>query len=286
VIALVLLGGFVVLEGKLSYAMMPLRALRNRDRSGAYIVMLIIGAAMFGMFFFVTYFVQVVLGFSALKSGLAFLPVAFTIGIAAQVSATLLPRFGPRNLIIFGATTMMAGLFWLSTISAHSTYAGHILPSLLVMAYGIGSIFVPVTTVAVAGVAPHEAGLASALLNVGQQVGGSIGLSVLTTVFATGVTNESKHQFSQLGAAVKSGQAQPSVLDHLGTILAKGISTPPDVLRDSRAVSAAHTVLAHGSALGFLVAAIFALVAVIVTVSMVRVGKDAVAGVQPGVPVG
>ncbi len=281
VLAVVLLVAFVAVEGKLSYAMMPLRALRNRDRSGAYIVMLIIGAAMFGMFFFVTYFVQGVLGYSSLKSGLAFLPVAFVIGIAAQVSASLLPRIGPRNLIIFGSVVMTIGLFWLSTIKADSTYLGHLLPSLVIMSFGIGSIFVPLTTVAVAGVEPHEAGLASALLNVGQQVGGSIGLSVLTTVFATGVTNESKHQFGQLTQAVKSGQANPSVLEHLQVLLGKGLSAPFDAVSDGRAVKAAHAILAHGSALGFLTAAIFALVGLVVAATMIRVGKDEVADIDP-----
>ncbi len=147
VVAAVLLLGFVALEARLSYAMMPLRTFRDKNRSGAYIVMLIIGAAMFGMFFFVTYFVQLVLGYSSLKAGLAFLPVAFTIGIAAQLSARLMPRIGPRNLILFGSVVMAGGLFWLSTISADSSYAGHLLPSLLVMSFGIGCIFVPLTTV-------------------------------------------------------------------------------------------------------------------------------------------
>ncbi|MGX7677411.1 DHA2 family efflux MFS transporter permease subunit [Jatrophihabitans sp. DSM 45814] len=285
-LAIILLAGFVLLESRLSYAMMPLRALRNRDRSGAYIVMLIIGAAMFGMFFFVTYFVQLVLGYSALKSGLAFLPVAFTIGTAAQVSATLLPKLGPRNLILFGATMMAGGLFWLSSITANSSYVGHLLPSLLIMAYGIGSIFVPITTVAVSGVEPHEAGLASALLNVGQQVGGSIGLSVLTTVFATASVNEGKHQAKELGQLVQSGQEQPSVLQHFGELTAQAtgnVKASAEALVDSRAVQSFHEVLAHGASRGFLTAAIFAVVGVLVTLTMIRVGKDDVS-VTAGTP--
>jgi EmrB/QacA subfamily drug resistance transporter len=275
-LAAVLLISFVYLEGHLSYAMMPLRALRNRDRSGAYIVMLIIGAAMFGMFFFVTYFVQVVLGFSALKCGLAFLPVAVTIGVAAQFSAKLLPRLGARNLILFGSIVMTGGLVWLATITAHSTYLGHLLPSLIVMAFGIGSIFVPLTTVAVSRVEPHEAGLASALLNVGQQVGGSIGLSILTTVFATGVANETKTQVAHLTAQAKAGQADPSSITHLIQIITKQLSAPAEALADGKAVSAAHEVLAHGSALGFATSAILAFIAVIVTFTMIRVGREAV----------
>jgi len=283
VLAVVLLVSFVALQGKLSYAMMPLRTFRDKNRSGAYIVMLIIGAAMFGMFFFVTYFVQLVLGYSSLKTGLAFLPVAFVIGIAAQLSASLLPRVGPRNLILFGSVVMAGGLFWLSTISADSSYAGHLLPSLLVMSFGIGSIFVPLTTVAVSGVEPHEAGLASALLNVGQQVGGSIGLSVLTTVFATASRTEGTHQGHVLGALVQSGHDKPTVLQHfleLSRQATGSVKASAGAVQDTTAVRAFHEVLAHGSARGFLTAAIFAVVAVLVTVTMIRTGKDEIADVE------
>ena len=279
VISALSLIGFLWLEGTLSYAMMPLRTFRNRSRSGAYIVMLIIGAAMFGMFFFVTYFVQGVLGYSALKTGLAFLPVAFVIGIAAQISAALLPRLGPRNLIIFGSVVMTGGMFWLATIKSGSTYAGHLLPSLVVLAFGIGSIFVPLTTVAVAGVEPHEAGLASALLNVGQQVGGSIGLSVLTTVFATASRNEGSHQAQVLTQQVKEGAAPQSVLQHFGELAqqaSSGVKVSMQALTDGRAVQAYNEVLAHGSSRGFLAAAIFAVVAVIAAVGMITTGKDEV----------
>lgn len=288
VVAVVLLAAFAALEGKLSYAMMPLRTLRDKNRSGAYIVMLIIGAAMFGMFFFVTYFVQLVLGYSSLKSGLAFLPVAFVIGIAAQLSASLMPRIGPRNLIIFGSVVMTGGLFWLSTINANSSYASHLLPSLVVMSFGIGSIFVPLTTVAVAGVEPHEAGLASALLNVGQQVGGSIGLSVLTTVFATASASEGKHQGKALGALVQSGNEQPTVLQHflqLSQQATGSVKASAGALTDQTATRAFHEVLAHGSSRGFLTAAIFAVVAVLVTVTMITTGKDEVVDAPDGVAV-
>jgi len=284
VVAAVLLLSFIALEAKLSFAMMPLRTFRDKSRSGAYIVMLIIGAAMFGMFFFVTYFVQLVLGYSSLKAGLAFLPVAFTIGTAAQLSAKLLPRLGARNLIVFGSVVMAAGLFWLATINANSSYFGHLLPCLLIMAFGIGSIFVPLTTVAVAGVEPHEAGLASALLNVGQQVGGSIGLSVLTTVFATASKNEGKHQGQVLGALVQRGQEKPTVLQHfieLSQQATGSVRATAGAATDSTAVRAFHEVLAHGSSRGFLAAAIFAVVAVVVAATMITTGKAEVADVDP-----
>jgi MFS transporter len=284
VVAAVLLVGFVALEAKLSYAMMPLRTLRDKNRSGAYIVMLIIGAAMFGMFFFVTYFVQLVLGYSSLKAGLAFLPVAFTIGTAAQLSATMLPRLGARKLLIFGSTTMAGGLFWLSTISAESSYAGHLLPSLLIMSFGIGTIFVPLTTAAVAGVEPHEAGLASALLNVGQQIGGSIGLSVLTTVFATASKNEGKHQGKVLGELVQRGQEKPTVLQHfmeLSQQAAGTVRASAGAVQDATARHAFSEVLAHGSSRGFLAAAIFAVIAVLVTATMITTGKHEAAETPP-----
>ena len=284
VVAVVLLASFVALQAKLPYAMMPLRTLRNKNRSGAYIVMLIIGAAMFGMFFFVTYFVQVVLGYSALKAGMAFLPVAFTIGVSAQLSANLMPKIGPRNLILFGSVVMAAGLFWLSSISADSSYLGHLLPSLLVTSFGIGAIFVPLTTAAVAGVEPHEAGLASALLNVGQQVGGSIGLSVLTTVFATASKNEGKHQGERLGALVQSGQDKPTVLQHfmeLSQQASGSVRASAAALQDVTATQAFHTVLAHGSSRGFLAAAIFAVVAVLVAGTMITTGKDEIVAIDP-----
>ena len=284
VVAVVLLLSFVALQARLSYAMMPLRIFRDKSRSGSYIVMLIIGAAMFGMFFFVTYFVQLVLGYSSLEAGLAFLPVAFTIGTAAQISARLLPRIGPRNLILTGSVVMASGLFWLSTISADSSYLGHLLPSLLVMSAGIGTIFVPLTTVAVAGVEPHEAGLASALLNVGQQVGGSIGLSVLTTVFATASRTEGKHQAEVLGGLVQSGQAKPTVLEHflqLSQQASGSVRATAGAASDFTAVRAFHEVLAHGSSRGFLAAAIFAVVAVVVAGTMISTGKDEVADIDP-----
>jgi EmrB/QacA subfamily drug resistance transporter len=270
---------FVTLQAKLSYAMMPLRIFRDRSRSGAYVVMLIIGASMFGMFFFVTYFVQLVLGYSALKTGLAFLPVAFMIGIAAQISAALLPRLGPRTLIGFGSVVMTGGMFWLSTISADSGYFSHLLPSLLVLAFGIGNIFVPLTTVAVSRVDSNEAGLASALLNVGQQVGGSIGLSVLTTVFATASRSEAKHQGSILGGLVQAGKAPKAVLQHFGELSSQASGSTrvsAAAQSDNIATRAFHEVLAHGSSRGFFTAAIFALIAVLVTLGMITTGKDEV----------
>jgi MFS family permease len=258
--------------------MMPLHVFRNRSRSGAYLVMLVIGAAMFGMFYFLTFFVQQNLHFSALKSGFAFLPVAFTIGISAQLAAQFMVRFGPRNLIIAGAAIMTSGLFWLSTIDSSSKYLTHILPSMIVMAFGIGMIFVPLMTVVVTGVEPHEAGLASALLNVGQQVGGSIGLSVLATVAATSGKNAANDQISKL-----SRLGNPDVVQHFGQLSQqqRGVfQAPPAANSDGLAQHALSVVGAHAASMGFLTAAVFGVVALLAAVGMIKTGKADVADIN------
>ncbi len=185
--AAVLLGTFLVIETRSPHALMPLRIFRNRNRSGSYAIMLIIGAAIFAMFFFLTQFVQNILGFSPLKAGVAFLPVSATIVVVAGISSRFVGRIGPRVPMTVGPLLMSGALFWLSRIDAHATYLGNILPAQLILAVGMGLTFVPLTLTAVSGVAPQEAGVASALLNTGQQLGGSLGLAVLVTV-ATSVT--------------------------------------------------------------------------------------------------
>ncbi len=217
--AVVLLVAFVLLEAfVIEDPMMPMRIFENRNRSGAYLVMLVAGAGMFGMFYFLTFFVQQVMHFSALKTGLAFLPVAFVIGIVSQIVAQLLPKIGPKALITTGSVLLTGALLWLSTVTADSTYWGKIFPGMMVLAIGMGFIFVPITTVAVSKVRDTDAGLASALLNVGQQVGGAIGLSVLTTVAATAGRHASKSKVSELAAQVKAGQIPSSTLQHFGEV--------------------------------------------------------------------
>jgi EmrB/QacA subfamily drug resistance transporter len=278
-LALILLTSFVVLESRLPYAMMPLRILRNRNRSGAYIAMLSIGAGLAGMFFFVTFFIQLVLGFSALQNGLANLPVAFTVLVGAVVAGKLLPRIGPRNGILLGALFVAAGLFWLSTVNADSGYADTLLPALLLFAFGTGQVLVPLTTVVVTGVAQREMGLATSLLNVGQQVGGAIGLSVLATVFGTGLTNEARHQVVILNGKVQTGQAPASVLQDFETLLKQGLSAPFSAKHDSIALHAAHAAIAHGTAVGFLTAGLLALVGGIVARILITLRREDIGAV-------
>jgi predicted MFS family arabinose efflux permease len=152
--------------------------------------MLIIGAAVFAMFYFLTQYVQNVLGFSPIKAGVAFLPVSATIIVVAQVVSRLVHRVQPKYLMAGGTIFGALGLYNLSRLTVDSSYVGHVLPSIVMIAIGMGSIFVPVTLAAVSEVDRTDTGVASAMLNVGQQVGGTIGLASLVTVFNHSATSE------------------------------------------------------------------------------------------------
>ena len=189
-LAVVLLAAFVFIQARSAQPLMPLRLFRNRTRVGAYTVMLITGAGVFAMFYFMTQYIQDVLRFSPLKAGFAFLPVSATIVVTAQVVSRLVTHVQARVLMSIGSVSAGCGLLWMSTLGVHSSYATHVLPTLLLVAMGMGFIFVPITLAAVAGVEPRDSGIASAMLNVGQQVGGTIGLSALVTVFGTAFKND------------------------------------------------------------------------------------------------
>ena len=204
--AVVLLVSFVLIEWRSKHALMPLRIFKNRNRSGAYLIMLCIGTAMFGMFFFLTVFVQTVWGYSALRTGIAYLPMVATIMLMAGVSAQLVPRIGARPLMLAGSAIGAGGMYWLSRINEHSTYVNGLLGPIIVTAIGLGMLFMPVTLVALSKVEDKDAGLASSLLNTGQQVGGSIGLALLGTVAWTAVANSIHSQAAAAAAAAaKSG---------------------------------------------------------------------------------
>ncbi len=189
VLAAVLLVAFIVIEARSKEPLMPLRLFADRNRSGSYGVMLLTAAALFAMFFFLTQFVQEVLHYSPLKAGFAFLPVSAVIVVVAQIVSRVMSKVGPRWLIAAGMALSIVGLAWFATLTATSTYVGTLLPAMCVMATGLALVFVPITLTAVAGVAPTDAGIASALLNVSQQIGGTLGLSILITVFATAFKN-------------------------------------------------------------------------------------------------
>lgn len=194
VAAVLLLAAFAVVESRAREPITPLRMFADRNRSGTYVFMLSLAAAMLGMFFFIVLFVQNVLGFSPIRAGLAFLPVTVAIGVASGLAQRLLPLFGPRPFMLAGASLTGAGLFWLTLIAPDSSYLGGVLGPMVTFGFGMGLNFVTVTLTAVSGVAPHEAGAASGLLNATQQVGGSLGLSILVTVYGTASQDEGMRQ--------------------------------------------------------------------------------------------
>ncbi|MEA2418882.1 MAG: hypothetical protein QOE60_1088 [Thermoleophilaceae bacterium] len=199
----VLLIAFVLVETRAAMPITPLRLFASRDRSFSYVARLALMGGMFGMFFFLTQFEQDILGYSPVVSGLAFLPLSIALFIASQLSArVLLTRFSGKALMITGVSTSTVGVLLLTQLSATSGYP-LLLASLLLFGAGNGLAFVPLTMASLAGVDPADAGAASGLVNVMQQVGGALGLSVLVTVF--GAASRSQARTAVAGAA---GQAQ------------------------------------------------------------------------------
>ncbi|MEV6275767.1 MFS transporter [Nocardia sp. NPDC051832] len=186
--AAALLIGFVVNERRTADPLVPLSIFRIRGLAAANLTHLTIAAGMLAMFFFVTLYMQSVLGFGELQAGNAYLPISLTIGIAAGLAAKLFPRWGTRPVIVGGAAICGLGLIMLSRIPADGSYATDVLPGMLVMAVGAGCVFVANTTAANAGVPAEQAGLAAALLNTSQQIGGAIGIAILTAVATTRTT--------------------------------------------------------------------------------------------------
>ena len=187
-----LLAAFAVIETRSGHALLPVRLLRSRDRLGAFLVMLGVGTAVFGVFFFVTLFVQDVWGYSALRAGVAFLPLTAAMLVVSGAATALLSRIGPRSLLVAGSAGLAGGLYWLSLMTEHGTYLGGLLGPTLVIGTGLGLMFVPLQLVALAGVREADSGAAASLLNVGRQVGGSIGLAVLGSVGWTVVAHSAR----------------------------------------------------------------------------------------------
>jgi predicted MFS family arabinose efflux permease len=190
--AAVLLTAFAVIEARSRHALLPTRLLRNRNRLGAYLIMLGVGTAVFGVFFFITLFVQDVWGYSALRTGVAFLPLTAALLAASGAATSLVQRIGAWPLLLIGSAASAGGLYWLSRVTEHSTYTGGLLGPTLLTGAGLGLLFVPLPLVALARVADADSGVASSLLNAGRQVGGSIGLAVLGTVAWTVVADRAR----------------------------------------------------------------------------------------------
>jgi EmrB/QacA subfamily drug resistance transporter len=186
-----LLTAFVAIQRRSRNPLLPLRVVLDRDRGGSFLAMGLGGAGMFGVFLFLTYYLQQTLGFSPIKTGLAFLPMTFAIVISATSSSTkLLPRIGPRALIGAGMLTAALGMLTLTGVGVDTAYATHVLPALLIMGAGLGFVFSSAMATATFGVEPSDAGVASAMVNTTQQVGGSIGTALLSALAATTVTSD------------------------------------------------------------------------------------------------
>jgi MFS transporter len=185
----VLLVGFVVRQVLARHPLLPLAILLDRNRGAAYASVLIAGAGMFGVFLFVTFYLQTTLAFTPIQTGLSFLPMVTMLVLAAQVGTNFaLPRFGPKVLVPTGMALGVAGMLHLTRLGVDSTYAADVLPALMLVGLGMGTIMPASMQTATLGVEPAFAGVASALVNTAQQVGGSIGTAVLNTLAATTAT--------------------------------------------------------------------------------------------------
>jgi EmrB/QacA subfamily drug resistance transporter len=188
--AAVLLAAFAFIESRASHPLLPLRVITDRTRAGSYLAIGISGIAMFAVFLFLTYYLQLTKGFTPIQTGLAFLPMTGAIIVTAtSVNIRFLARVGPRPLLVLGMTLGAVAMVWLSQITPTSSYAGHVLPALLIMGVGMGNIFAPAIASATFGVDPRDSGVASAMVNTMQQVGGSIGTALLSSIFASTVTS-------------------------------------------------------------------------------------------------
>ncbi|MEV7321386.1 MFS transporter [Streptomyces sp. NPDC093970] len=254
--AVVLLLAFVFIENRAKEPITPLRMFADRNRSGTYVIMLSLAAAMFGMFFYIVLFVQNVLGYSPIRAGLAFLPVTVAIAVGAGLSQQFLPRLGPKPFMMTGSALVVVGLTWQSFIKPDSSYLSGILGPMLIFGFGMGLNFVTATVTAVSGVAQHEAGAASGLLNAMQQVGGSLGLSILTTVFGTASKDEAKKQLPKFLASGSPEQKAEFAKSHQ-------LPAPWG-----------HEVLAHGISTAFVPAAVMAALGLVTAWLVIKVRKS------------
>ena len=242
-LAVVLLAAFVFLESRLKNPMLPLHIVKDRNRGGSYLVFLLLGAGLFAMFLFLTFYLQIVLGYTPLRAGFAFLPFSLGIIFAAGAVAQLLPRVGPRPLMIIGLSMATGSMLWLTQISPTTNYFTHVLPPMIVMSVGLAGVFIPASSTALFGVGGHDAGIASAVLNTSQQIGGSLGLALLNTLYIGAVED-----------FMTENRLQPVDTPN-------GPLAPPDAL-------------VHGYAVSFFWGSMMFLLALVVTVLMINARKD------------
>jgi len=245
-LAALLLGAFLLIETRTSQPITPLWLVRDRSRAASYVARLLLVAGMFGSFFFLTQFVQEVLGFSPVKAGLAFVPMTGALFATSRLAPQLVNRFGPKSLMIAGLLPVVAGMAWLGQLSTGTTYFPGVLVPMLLLGTGMGVVFVPLTMASLAGVPPKESGVAASMVNVMQQVGGALGLAILVTIYGTESRAAARHPV--LGASV--------------------------------AAQAEH-IKVHGMAAAFTAAAIFDAVALIVIAVAIRMRHAGAPAGQP-----
>jgi EmrB/QacA subfamily drug resistance transporter len=238
-VAILFLLTFVAIERRAKNPMMPLRVVTERNRGGSYLGSMFVGAGLFAMFLFLGLYLQVILGYSPLKSGVAFLPFTAGIIVFAGIASQLLPKIGPKPLIIPGLIVGSIGMLLLTRITPLSSYTTHVLPSLLIISSGMALVFIPISTTSLHNVGTRDAGVASALVNTSQQIGGSLGTALLNTIAATAATGYIKSHTS-LGAKV-----QPFATT-------------------------------HGFTVAFLVGALLLLSGAVILFGFINIGKDAV----------
>jgi EmrB/QacA subfamily drug resistance transporter len=236
--AAVLLAVFLAIESRVRQPITPLRLFADASRSGSFAARLLLIAGMFGVFFFLTQFLQKVMGFSPLRAGVAFLPLTAALFGMSRTAPRLMPRLGAKPLMIIGMLPAIVSLAWLSRVSPATGYWSGVFGPMMLLGIGMGLVFVPLTTASLAGVAPADSGAASSMVNVMQQVGGALGLAVLVAVFGTATRDAQQHPLPGLTAAVQ-GQH----------------------------------VLAHGMATAFGLAAIFNVASLLVIVALIRARK-------------
>ncbi len=247
--AVVLLAAFLLTETRVPQPITPLRLFSDVSRTGSFAARLLLVAGMFGMFFFLTQFLQEVLGFSPLRAGVAFLPMTIALFAVSRLTPRLIPVFGPKRLMIAGMIPVVIGMAWLSRVSPATSYWTAIFEPMLLLGAGMGVVFVPLTTASLAGVRPQDSGAASSMVNVMQQVGGSLGLAVLVAVFGTAERHATSRPLTSLPAVVQ------------------------------------HHVLAHGMSDAFGLAAIFDAVTLLIIVALLRTRPPTVPAAQPATAV-
>jgi|RhiMethySRZTD1v2_1073278.scaffolds.fasta_scaffold34596_9 EmrB/QacA subfamily drug resistance transporter len=211
-VGVALLVAFVVLEKITPHALLPLRIITDRTRAVSFVAMLIVPAAMFAMFLYSSLFIQEILGYGPLKAGFAFLPFSAGIMVAAQIASNLASRVDPRWIAGAGGVLATFGLWGYTNLDINSTYVTGLLPWIIIQSLGMGLLFVPLMLTAVSRVDPRDAGVGSAVLNTMQQVGGSLGIAVLGTIFANGIADKMAGLLSGAAATGNGPTAEQTAL--------------------------------------------------------------------------